>query len=308
VLIFGGAFPQQLLAHAIGAGMAVVAWELALLTRNDRKLAVWSVLLVGAGNIVWFMSSVGSVWYLGQTTAALFMFAAILSAKKKKVFLTGALLGMAYISRVHTILSLPFYLYLLRGSLRNPKGAYRFFYPMGVLFAFDAIYNFVRFGTLFNKGYFLLPSALGEEGAAWFAKGVVHWSYYLENIRTMFLTGPILLAEAPYLQPSWYGLSIFLTTPAFVFAFWARGRGLTVGLGWLSIVLISLVVMSHGGTGWTQFGYRFAVDYYAILFYLTILGVARMRLSKIHWAVMLFGVFVNLWGVLWVNKFGWVGF
>jgi hypothetical protein len=124
----------------------------------------------------------------------------------------------------------------------------------------------------------------------------------------MFLTGPILLAEAPYLQPSWYGLSIFLTTPAFVFAFWARGRGLTVGLGWLSIVLISLVVMSHGGTGWTQFGYRFAVDYYAILFYLTILGVARMRLSKIHWAVMLFGVFVNLWGVLWVNKFGWVGF
>jgi hypothetical protein len=159
-----------------------------------------------------------------------------------------------------------------------------------------------------DRGYFLLPAALGEENAAWFSRGVVHPLYYLENIRTMFLSLPIFLSVPPYIQPSWYGLSILITTPAFVFAFWARAKDYSVKLGWLSIFLISLVVMAHGGTGWTQFGYRFAVDYYAILFYLTILGVARMGLSKIHWMLLSCGIVVNLWGVLWINKFGWVGF
>ncbi len=307
VLVFGTGFQQQLFAHILGALMVVASYELArIIDKKNQLLHIWTVLLVGIGNITWFMSSVGSVWYLGQITAASFMIFAILSGYKKKLFLTGLFLGIAYVSRVHTILTLPFYVYLLRSESKSFRRIYRFAYPLGTLLLFDAFYNFIRFGTPFNKGYFLLPGVLGEEGAAWFARGVVHYSYYFENFRTMFLMGPKFLPDFPYVQPSWYGLSILLTTPAFVFAFWARRRDGIVKFAWLSIILVSLVVMSHGGTGWTQFGYRFAVDFYPFLILLTIMGVSRMGLRKIHWVVLFFGVFVNLWGVLWINKFHWV--
>src|SRR5258708_6737302 len=82
VAIFGVSFPQQIFAHLVGAGIvlcsAILSYEI---TRNRTK-TLWIILLVGFGNIIWFMSSVGSVWLLGQITAVLFLLLAILSLEK----------------------------------------------------------------------------------------------------------------------------------------------------------------------------------------------------------------------------------
>ncbi len=308
VSIFGQKFQQQYLAHLLGAGIVVLTILLSWQIKKNLKLAVWSGLLIGFGSIVWFLSSVGSSWYLGQITAAFFLTAALVEALgKKRQFLVGVFLGVAYLSRIHTILSLPLFLYLLKG--RNWFKNY-FKLGLGILpfVFFNFYYNFVRFGSIFDKGYFLLPAILNETNAPWFVKGVVNVSYIPNNLKLAFWSFPKILNYFPYIQPSWAGLAIWITTPAFVYALFAPIKETVVKFSWFAIIPIFLVVLSHGGTGSVQFGYRFAVDFYPILTFLTIKSVARTGLKWHHWVLLLTGILVNLWGVIWINKFGWVSF
>jgi hypothetical protein len=306
VYIFGKSFPQQYLAHILGALLTVLTMRLSYLIKKNKKLALWSGALVGLGSIVFYLSSVGSVWYLGQITATFFLMAALVEGlDKKRPVVISLFLGAAYMARPHTILSLPFYIFLVRKNLSGIKDYLKSAIPLSIFLVFDFVYNFVRYGVPWNKGYFLIPEILNEP---WFSKGIVHFSYILENLKTVFLMGPKFLQEAPYIQPSWAGMAIWMTTPAFIFAFKAPFKKTIVKLAWLSILLIFLVVAMHGSTGFAQFGYRFAVDFYPFLIFLTIKGVAKTKLKPIHWILLFCGILVNLWGVLWINKFGWVSY
>lgn len=306
--LFGKSFEQQYLAHALGAGIVVLTMALSWKIKKNKLLAIWSGLLIGVGSIVWFLSSVGSSWYLGQVSAAFFLTASIYETfNKKRPFLIGIFLGASFLSRLHTILALPFFLYLLA----NKKWFKSYFYlGLGILpfVLFNFYYNFIRFGVIWDKAYFLLPALLNELDKPWFYKGVTNIAYIPNNLRAMFLTFPKILDKFPYIQPSWAGLAIWITTPAFVYAFWAQFKQKVVKFTWLSIFLIFLIVASHGGTGWAQFGYRFAVDFYPLLMFLVIKGVATKGLKWHHWFLMALGIIVNLWGVVWINKFGWVSF
>lgn len=306
VLLFGKDFPQQYLAHAIGAGLVILVIKLSLLIKKDKRLAIWSGTLIGFGSIIWFLSSSGSAWYLGQTTAAFFLTAALVeSLNKKRPILVGAFLGAAYLSRLHTILSLPLFIYLLRKKIRKPKHILTLILPLSIFIGFDVTYNLVRYGVPWNSGYFLIPGTLSQP---WFSEGIMHPSYIIEDLKIAFFAMPKFLKQPPFIQPSWAGMAIWLTTPAFIYALGASWKERVVKLSWLSILLIFLVVGAHGGTGFAQFGYRFAVDFYPFLMFLTIKGVARTGLKKVHWTLLLAGILVNLWGVLWINKFGWVDY
>lgn len=297
--VFGKGFPQQILAHLLGAGIVAFVFKMSILLKKDLKIAIWAALFSGLGTIVWFLSSVGSAWYLGQISATFFLTAAItLALEKKHPFFIGLLLGAAYLSRLHTILALPLFLYLLKD-----RGKLPLFLGIAPFLAFNGIYNFIRFGVFWDKAYTLIPGIFNEP---WYDKGLFHPSYIFRHLKTAFFSFPVFQRQPPFILPSWSGLAIFLTTPAFVYAFFASFREQLVKLSWLSIFLILAVVFTHGTTGFAQFGYRFAVDFYPIFFLLTIKGVVKTGLKKHHWILLFFGILVNLWGVLWINKLGWV--
>lgn len=307
VFVFGKDFPQQILAHLLGAGIVILTMSLSYKIKKDSKLALLSGLTIGLGSIVWFLASTGSVWYLSQITACFFLTAALVeSLDKKRLWIVGALLGAAYLSRIHTILSLPLFLFLNRQKIKNILNLF----PMGFgflpFFLFNSIYNFMRFGTIFDKGYFLIPGILSEP---WFSKGMLNVLYIPEHLKIIFLKLPNFLPTFPFIQPSWYGLAIWITTPVFIFAFMAHLKSNRTKMLWFTILLILLLVTLRGGTGWTQFGYRYAVDFYPFLMLLTIEGVSySKKLKWFHWLLLIIGIIVNLWGVLWINKFGWVSF
>ena len=171
--------------------------------------------------------------------------------------------------------------------------------------SFNFYYNFLRFGSIFDKGYYLIPGVLEE---SWFKKGLFNLSYIPNNLKVIFASFPRFSENSPYITPSWAGLSIWITTPAFIYAFAANMKERMVRFSWVSILLISLIILSHGTTGFAQFGYRFAVDFYPILIFLTIKGVSGGKLKWHHWLLLVVGIVVNLWGVIFINKFGWVGF
>lgn len=306
VFVFKERFEQQILAHILGAGLVVLTMALSYRIKKNKPLAVWSGLLVGLGGIVWYLASVGSVWYLGQITAAFFLTAALVEVfGKKRAIVVGIFLGAAFLSRLHTILSLPLFFFLLNHRKNLLKNLILLGIGMTPFFLFNFCYNFVRFGTIFDKGYFLVPGIYSE---SWFSKGMLNILYIPEHLKALFLMLPKFLPHPPFVEPSWYGLAIWITTPAFVFSLLAPFEEKAVKLSWLAIFLIFFLAALRGGTGWTQFGYRYAVDFYPILIFLTIRGVLKTGLTRLHWILLIIGIVVNLWGVIWINKFGWVSF
>lgn len=309
VFFFEKGFQQQLLSQILGAGIVALTMLIAWTVKKDKKLLIWTGILTAFGNIMWFLSATGSSWYLGQISSAFFLTLALYeSLNNKHPFWVGLALGGAYLSRIHTIVSLPVFLYLLY----NNKDWFKTYFKIGLGIApfvlFDFYYNFIRFGTIFDKAYFILPQVLGETRAPWFINGVANISYIPNGLIAAFWTFPKLLNRIPYIEPSWSSLAIWITTPAFIFSFFSPFKEKLTKFLWLAIIPIFLIVLSHGGTGWAQFGYRFAVDFYPFLLLLTIKGVARTGIKPIHWILLFISVIVNLWGVLWINKFGWVTF
>lgn len=307
VFLLGQSFQQQTLAHMVGALIVVLSYILASKFTKQKGVVCWFTILSALGTIMWYEAATGSVWYLGQITATMFLLAATVeSLGKQRLFLVGLFIGAAYLSRVHTILSVVFYVYLLRKKLfLKYKNIIQFGLGLSVFLGFNALYNFARWGVIWDKGYFLIPGILDEP---WFAKGMLNVAYIPEHLKILFVKLPKIIDRFPYIIPSWHGLSIALTTPAFVFALRNRIQSNDVKFAWLAILSIFTVLALRGGTGWTQFGYRYAVDFYPFVLYLTIKRVAKTGVAKLHWLLLLFGVLVNLWGVVWINKFGWVEF
>jgi hypothetical protein len=72
---------------------------------------------------------------------------------------------------------------------------------------------------------------------------------------------------------------------------------------WAAIVPIALTNFFFAATGWTQFGYRYGLDFYPFLF---LLAVKAMGPNP-RWHAYLFvltSILVNLWAILWLYQFG----
>lgn len=302
VFIFGKDIPQQYISFVLGALVVAITFLISIKIKNSIKLAVWSSLLIGFGTINWYLITVGSTWYLAQVVAEMFLFLAIyLLLKRKSVFLIGLFLGFAYFSRIPTILLLPFFVI----NLPKPYFKNVCLLGLGVLpsILLNFAYNYARFGVIWDIGYTLIPGVSTEP---WFKYGVINPVYIVEHLKIILTTLPSISDKFPYLKPSLFGYAIWFTTPAFVFSIFNKFKDKLIWSAWLSIILVSILIFSHGSTGFSQFGYRFAADFYPILLFLTIKGVSNLSGPKLyHWLFLLFGIIVNLWGVLFLNIFKW---
>jgi len=314
VALFKNQFQQQFLAHLLGAGASVWIYLTTLRITQDRTKALYLALLSSLGSIVWFLSSVGSVWYLGQISAFFFLTWSIYeSVNRKRFFLLGLLSGATYLSRINLILVVPFVFLLAIDfkklfTVETFKKILLFTLGLAPFILGNFYYNYIRFGSILENGYFLLPQILKETHAPWFIHGVMSPKYIASNLKTLFWSFPKLISHFPYIIPSWAGLAIWITTPAFLFSLFNFKSNFQNLISTMAIGIILISVSMHGGTGWAQFGYRFAVDFYPFLFLIIANNFQGCKLGRVHWLLLFVSIFVNLWGVLWINKFGWVGF
>src|SRR3989338_8809814 len=58
------------LSHLVGAFIVLATVKIAEKFSKRVDVAVWSAILAGVGTIMWYEAATGSVWYLGQITAA----------------------------------------------------------------------------------------------------------------------------------------------------------------------------------------------------------------------------------------------
>jgi 4-amino-4-deoxy-L-arabinose transferase-like glycosyltransferase len=308
VAIFGKTVDQGLMSIFLACLAVAATWLMLKKIGVKANKALWLTALFGFGTCFWFIASVGSAWYIEHVSAVLFLtLAIILALYRKNPFFTGLLLGFAFLSRLPVILSFPFFLLLIyeQNSEWKPrlKQVAYFLIGLTILVAVYELYNFGRWGVFSDLGYSLIP---GIQQDPYFTNGIFSLSYIPRNVYAIFFQGPILLNNIPYFEPNWMGLGLFFTTPAFIYIFKGPWNRLSKYAA-LAVACILPILITHGTVGFTQFGYRFSLDFTPFLMLLAAKGM-RGNLGWEEKTLIILSVLINLWGVVSIIKFNFVSF
>ena len=312
VAIFGTDINQVLISMAVGAAAMGLFWVAARQMGWDLSVTAAITLLLALGTNFWWAATDGGLWTFAHVSAVLFLMAALVEATgNKRPWLVGLLVGLAGMSRLPTFLTFPFFAYLLLDAADRPWKEMvleranwlrlsLFAAGLGVMAAAYLAYNYGRYGTLMDEGYDHPQYA----DQPWFAQGRFDISYIPRHIEAIFFRQPVLTEnDFPYFKPSSFGLALFFTTPAFLYAFNTYFNRLTlVAIAATVLTLVPLTL--HGSTGWAQFGYRFSMDLFPMLAILTAAGM-RHQMTPLKWTIVLLSCLIGLWGTLAFHQFGW---
>lgn len=306
VAIFGNSFYQPY-GSILFAAISVSLCYLVIKKLFDKKTAIWISILYAFGTMQWFHAEVGSAWYLAHIVALLFLWLAIVQTVIfKNFFLAGLFIGAAYLSRLPTVLGFLFILVYLHERFFSNKAPYLRIKNLTILglsllpaILFNAFYNYIRYGVVYDISYFMLP--VFDE--PWYKYGLFNIRYLPTHLGEIFFSLPKISTEFPYIIPSLRVMALWFVTPAFLLIPFAKFKSKIVLASLVSIFAIGLVVLTHGSNGFSQFGFRFALDFHPFLLILVASAIYR----KINWAIItliILSILINFWGVVMISRFG----
>jgi hypothetical protein len=253
-------------------------------------------------------------------------------------FVAGILFGIACTARLPIAFGGIFFVLVGGGGGWLGRGASA---ALGAVIPVVALlgYNLVSTGEIFHPAYEYLYQAeaygyptLGYN-PAW---AIEDPRYIPQNLVIALFSTPVLLPDlipaalgahtplcpspddvrglfnedCPLLLPRDTGMSILLTSPAYLLAvpairrFYGRSRVVTGAT--IAVLLIFIVNLMHFSQGWVQFGYRFSNDFAAFGLLLVALGIHRLRArALLVGALVVASIAVNLWGAIWGAMLGW---
>lgn len=305
VLLFGSGASQTIFSIILGSVNVVLVYLLARRLNFSMETSFLLALFFGFGTNHWYLASVGSAWFIAHIVALFFLLLALIETfGKRRLLLTGLLIGASFWSRTTIIFTLPFfYIYLWRNFWPlNKKHIYSFLIlNSGIIFfiMLDASYNFLRFGNISPfSPYHLIPNIYNDLR---FRDGFLNIKYIPLHIEAMFLKLPQVIDHFPFLLPSLYSTAIWFTSPALIFIFNAKKSLINISC-WVAIITTFSVIFSWAVVGFAQFGYRFAQDIMPFLLILMGSGIGQKPRKWVYLLVAL-SIIVNFWGTILINKF-----
>ncbi len=310
--VLGLAFDEVWLAYFFTAVNILSALVLLKRLRIPKARQRGLLALYFLGTIYFSALAMGRSWFLAHIIASTFLLFAILEGlSRQRAVVIGAWLGLTFLTRAPTILALPFFLWILKPA-HVAWMDLRFWFKLGFQIALGALvpmlsffdYNYARFGSLLETGYAhaIVGSPVLAEALRF---GLFSPAHLAKNLYALFLampqaypsfSAPVL--QFPYIYPSPWGMGIFFTTPAFIYAFAANWREGMVRASYLAIGLMLIPLVTYYGVGWMQFGYRYALDFYPFLFVLAALGMTLHFDWKARVLIVL-SIVINIWGAWW---------
>ena len=262
-------------------------------------------------------------------------------------FMAGFVFGIGALARLPVIFGAPFFLFVGGGGTffkRGLSAGLGAAIPVGLLL----LYTFMATGHLFNPAYehlydteylgYLPPAQLGD-GPPTVTQAVcpfylsqstcdgmtINRELGIEDVGHVPVNALIMLGWPPAIQPECglsllrpdcavlmpdgIGMSVLLTSPAFLLAVplavaYFRKRIVLGSL--LAIGAIAFINLMHFSQGWVQFGYRFSNDFAPFALVLVTLAIASMR-KRMGLAIALVAasIIINAWGVYWGVVSGW---
>lgn len=279
-----------------------------------KRLLLTAFFAFGTAHL--YLSVLGTVWFLGQIAATLFVWLFVWAVIKERYVLAGAVLGAVLLSRPSIVpagLVMVAGWWWLDGKLqleRVVRSLLRFaplFLVAGLLLAG---YNMARFDSPLDFGYDHLNDAenirerrleYGQFHPAFFPDNL-----YIATIKPLELKPACLTDDdCGVFDADLEGAGLLWTSPALLvlFAAWhstqeEKRRVIVLAVVPLVALLPSLFYHNNGSA---QFGYRFALDAMPFLILLMAHGVRRTPIWLLAFLVSL-SIGINIWGTLWYKS------
>ena len=230
----------------------------------------------------------------------------------------GLLMGLTFATRVPASLGILFFIMLIThdtlitDAVKAKWGTVKLFLkrmsallvPFLTLISLHAIYNYLRFESIFEIGYgYQVGVPLSYPLTTVY--GLWHLMYVPQNLYIFFLKMPNLVQSAsglltfPYFIPDNDGMSILLTTPFLFLLLFVKKKGMTMAAFAITALAIFIVLMLLFSPGNRQYGYRFSIDFLVYLWMMIVMGLSRkdFQLSQpMKWLIAT-GALVNLYFV-----------
>ena len=312
LLAFGTATAQDLVSQLCGGASAGVLYLALRAYGAPRWVAVAGALLSAFGTTLLFSSADGRSWYAAHAVAMLFTSVAfLLAARGGPAWGVGAAIGLAALSRLPVAAATPALALLVarRGDTSFRAAFVRVVAGGLPFFVLYVGYNALRWGSLTDAGYARLI-----EGDFFFDHGLFSLAYLPRHLYAIVMEPPDLVPSVWYfLRPRLVGMSLFLTTPAFLFVFAGLRdvrRSAAIAATALAAGLALLPDVTHGTVGFAQFGYRFSIDAQPFLIALAVGGDAlregawRSRPSILFIVACVVGVALNVYATIAIIRYG----
>lgn len=249
-------------------------------------------------------------WYFAQTVTVAFLFAALVEyLNKKRWWIIGILLGCVFLTRITAGLGIVFFILIIlthENETKRSKGIQllQLLVPFGICIGADAAYNYMRFNSFFEQGYryqVLLFGALSKAREY----GLFSLLHLPGNLYYAFLHEPLPVfkdtvshvLKFPFIRPDPWGMGIFFTSPYLLYLFFMEYKD-TVSIILLSTIgLIALPIFLYYGIGFSQFGYRYALDFMPFVFFLFVRNYAlkAQKLTPALRLVIFFSIVFTLY-------------
>jgi len=335
VAIFGTSFSDVFFGVLIGATnvllMYVMLGNLGLKETSPKR--IWLTVLFAAGTVHWWGTSLGTYWLNAHSVAVMFMILYVNETiLDRRPWLAGLWLGLAALSRYPTLFAAIFFIaYALARSRDWQRVFFRQLLPFGltlatvlfVMLAYNALRfdNPLEFGYRFHQGTYPLVNAINDYGS--FNPIFIPCNLYISLVGLPNLLGVTSISDAvcwhmtlfphgfqapfEFFDPR--GMSIFLTTPAFIYLFKARWREPLVKAALAGTLAVLLVLWMSFASGWVQFGYRFILDFIPLVMIMVASGMTSMTrnarlLISISIIINFLGLIIMFKSIYFVYPFG----
>ena len=319
-------FPARILAALIAGACVYFFFQLAKAFGPDysslkpKPLArrILLALFPVFGTWTWCNLGMGGAWQIALGLALLGETAALyFTLVRPSPFIAGAFFALAVGNRTELLMTAPFYLYLFwRRSTENTAGQSRTIRikqglrvnaPMVIdfltlpvaLVLLTAAYNFARFHSIFDFGYFHIPEVRDEP---WYEHGLFSLHSIPWNVHKMVFEGFRDDPNFPFLSFDPFGCSILLSSP-FLFLLFRNGGRYRV-ICWIAIALLTFILWCHGNPGGWQFSYRYAMILLPWMF-LLLTGNGPPTITVTEISLFAVSVAINAtatWLFLWTDK------
>ena len=251
---------------------------------------------------MYFVGLVNVSAYVVQAVGMVFVVLSLLEYfTVRRWFIIGVLVAAAGATRVSLFALALFYILEIvrvRKQIDLRKAVVFFLVPIILSLSILGVYNWRRFGSVFDTGYWRNVSI--PKGYPNTVEGFVSIKHIPANLYLLLAAAPEpvkkdkvqYVLEFPYLKVNGQGLAIWFTSPLFVYLLLARRQPYTFSAIW-AVVALALPSLLYFGLGIDQFGYRYALDFYPLLF-LILLSAFKGGLPKFAKVLIAGGILFNL--------------
>lgn len=290
-----------LLAYALAYGIARRVCD----NRNDAHY--WAAAFCFASSLIGVLFLPAYSYVAHLITVVLLLAAFYEYLTRRRSWLIGAFFALILATRATAVFGILFF--LLDAATRSMPWKEKMrclaalIAPVAAMALVLGLYNFARFGTPFEQGYGLQTLIGSFERAR--SYGLFSITHIPGNLYYMFLASPLpyfrdnisRVLAFPFIRPDHWGMSIFITSPYLLLLFFFSYRERIARHLIAAIVSVAVPLILYYGIGFRQFGNRYALDFFPLLFFLFLLEYYKKRktLSTGMKAVIVLSALVNLY-------------